>query len=350
MKTKIIKTIKIRRPDDLHVHFRDNDILKLVVPYTSRFFGRAIVMPNIEPPVININQAISYQKKICNAVPVEHKFMPLMTCYLTDNTNPKVVEEGFNCGVFIACKLYLANGTTNSKYGVSKISNIYTVFEKMEKLGIPLLVHGEVTNSKIDIFDREAYFIDLVMNPIRKKFPNLKIVFEHISTKEAVQYILSCKENLVATITPHHLLFNRNNMLSGSIKPHLYCSPILKSDIHQKALREAITMDCQLFFLGTDTAPHVQNNKESSRGCAGIFNAPTALAAYATVFDEMNAIENFEAFCSLNGAKFYGLPINEGFIELKRKKVFINEKISHNKINLIPFLANEFVDWEVNVV
>lgn len=348
--TQITTTIKIRRPDDWHVHFRDDDILKLVVPYTSRFFGRAIVMPNLVPPITDIDQAKSYRERILDATPAEHSFTPLMTCYLTDSTDAQIVEEGFNQGIFTACKLYPANATTNSKYGVSKIANIYPVFAKMEKIGMPLLVHGEVTNSDIDIFDREAYFIDQTMEPIRKNFPSLKIVFEHITTKEAVQYILAGNEKLAATITPQHLMFNRNHMLVGGIKPHLYCLPVLKRNIHQKALREAITIGCQRFFLGTDTAPHTQNRKESACGCAGVFNAPTALAAYATVFDEMNAMENFEAFCSLNGAKFYGLPVNEGFIELKRKKVIIPDKISQGKNHLIPFLANEDANWEINVL
>ncbi|MGP1939224.1 MAG: dihydroorotase [Arsenophonus sp. ET-DL9-MAG3] len=347
---KITGTIKIRRPDDLHVHFRDNNILKLVVPYTSRFFGRAIVMPNLMPPILNVNQAKSYKKRICNAIPAEHSFRPLMTCYLTDETDIKIIENGFNQGVFIACKLYPINTTTNSSYGVSKITNIYPVFARMEKIGMPLLVHGEVTKNDIDIFDREAYFIDQVMVPIRKNFPSLKIVFEHITTKEAVQFILTGDENLAATITPQHLMFNRNHMLVHGIKPHLYCLPILKRDIHQKALREAITTGCQRFFLGTDTAPHVQNKKEAACGCAGIFNAPSALAAYATIFNQMNAMENFEAFCSLNGAKFYGLLINNEFIELKRKKVIIVNKISKNENNLIPFLANEDSNWEINII
>lgn len=347
---KIIRNIKIRRPDDCHVHFRDDDILKLVVPYTSKFFGRAIVMPNLVTPIININQAKSYRKRILNTVPVEHPFIPLMTCYLTDKTNSKTIEEGFNQKVFAACKLYPSNVTTNSSYGVSKITSIYPVFAKMEKIGMPLLVHGEITKNDIDIFDREAYFIDQIMNPIRKDFPSLKIVFEHITTKEAVQFVLSANDNLAATITPQHLMFNRNHMLVGGIKPHLYCLPILKRDIHQKALREAIKKGCQRFFLGTDTAPHTKNKKESFCGCAGIFNSPTALAVYATVFDEMNAMENFEAFCSLNGAKFYGLPVNEGFIELKRKKVIVTDKISKGKNVLVPFLAKEDANWEINIL
>ncbi|HGJ5875277.1 MAG TPA: dihydroorotase [Arsenophonus sp.] len=348
--SKITTSIKIHRPDDWHVHFRDGKILKLVVPYTSRFFGRAIVMPNLIPPVIDINQAKSYRERILEATPREHTFTPLMTCYLTDKTDVKTVEEGFKEGVFTACKLYPANATTNSSYGVSDITKIYPVIAKMEKTGMPLLVHGEVTNNDIDIFDREAYFIDQIMEPIRKEFPSQKIVFEHITTKEAVQYVLAADDNLAATITPQHLMFNRNHMLVGGIRPHLYCLPILKRDIHQKALREAITTGCERFFLGTDTAPHTQNKKESACGCAGVFNAPTALAVYATVFDEMGAMENFEAFCSLNGAKFYGLPVNEGFIELKRKQVIITDKICQGENHLIPFLANENVNWEINVL
>ncbi|MDT9587144.1 MAG: dihydroorotase [Candidatus Arsenophonus melophagi] len=349
MSKNITTVIKIRRPDDCHVHFRDHDILKLVVPYTSRFFGRAIVMPNLDPPITNINQAKSYRNRILHATPVEHSFTPLMICYLTDITDVKIVVEGFRQGVFTACKLYPANTTTNSNFGVSKIENVYSVFATMEEIGMPLLVHGEVTSSDIDIFDREAYFIEQILEHIIGNFPSLKIVFEHISTKEAVQYVLAGKNNLAATITPQHLMFNRNHMLTGGIRPHLYCLPVIKRAIHQKALREAITTNCQRFFLGTDTAPHTQNKKESDCGCSGIFSAPAALAAYATVFDEMNALENFEAFCSLNGAKFYGLPLNEGVIELKRKKMIFTEKISNGKNHLIPFLANENINWEVTV-
>ncbi|MGP1871517.1 MAG: dihydroorotase [Arsenophonus sp.] len=347
---KVTTNIKIRRPDDCHVHFRDKDILKLVVPYTSKFFGRAIIMPNIMPPIINIKQVKSYRKRIISAIPVGHKFIPLMTCYLTDQSNAKIIEEGFKQGVFIACKFYQSGTTTNSNNGVSKIKNIYSIFSKMEKIGMPLLVHGEVIKSNIDIFDREAYFIDEIMEPIRKNFPSLKIVFEHISTKEAVQFVLNGNENLAATITPQHLMFNRNHMLVDCIKPHLYCLPILKSKVHQKALRQAITTDCQRFFLGTDSAPHIKNKKESACGCAGVFNAPNALAIYATIFNEMNAMENFESFCSLNGAKFYGLLVNEGYIEFKRKKIIIADKISKGRKHLIPFLANQNVDWEINTL
>ncbi|MBG2916219.1 dihydroorotase [Proteus cibarius] len=342
-------TLTIRRPDDWHVHFRDDDMLKTVVPYTSRYFGRAIVMPNLVPPVTTIEAARTYRDRITAAIPTGDNFEPLMTCYLTDSTLPSEVEQGFLQGVFTACKLYPANATTNSSHGVSDITKIYPILSVMEKIGMPLLIHGEVTASNIDIFDREARFIDGVMSPVRKQFPELKIVFEHITTKEAAQYVLEGNEFLGATITPQHLMFNRNHMLVGGVKPHLYCLPILKRNVHQEALREAVASGNSRFFLGTDSAPHLQHRKESSCGCAGVFNAPTALAAYATVFKELNALQNFEAFCSLNGPRFYGLPVNEGTITLTEKTVEAPAQILCGNEALIPFLANENIHWDITV-
>ncbi len=296
-----VTTLTIRRPDDWHVHFRDDDMLKAVVPYTSEFWYRAIVMPNLVPPVTTIEAAKAYRERIIQAVPEGHQFTPLMTCYLTDSTDPVELIKGFHEGVFTACKLYPANATTNSSHGVSDIKKIYPVLAAMEQAGMPLLIHGEVTASHIDIFDREALFIDHVMLPLRAQFPQLKVVFEHITTKEAAQYVQEANEYTAATLTPQHLMFNRNHMLVGGVIPHLFCLPILKRNVHQEALRSAVASGCDRFFLGTDTAPHVQSRKESSCGCAGVFNAPTALAAYATVFEELGALAHFEAFCSLNG-------------------------------------------------
>lgn len=345
-----VTTLKIRRPDDWHVHFRDDDMLKTVVPYTSQFFGRAIVMPNLAPPVTTIEMAKSYRERIMQAIPEKHQFTPLMTCYLTDTTNPDELIRGFNEGVFTACKLYPANATTNSSHGVSDIKNIYSSLAAMEQTGMPLLIHGEVTASDIDIFDREARFIELVMQPLRKDFPKLKIVFEHITTKEAAQYVQEADDYLAATLTPQHLMFNRNHMLVGGIRPHLYCLPILKRNVHQEALRAAVASGNKRFFLGTDTAPHSQHRKESSCGCAGVFNAPTALAAYATVFEELGALAHFEAFCSLNGPKFYNLPVNDGYILLTKEENITSPSIACGNDKLIPFLAGEDSHWTVRII
>lgn len=342
-------SLTIRRPDDWHVHFRDDDMLKIVVPYTSQYFGRAIVMPNLVPPITTIEAARAYRKRIKAVIPKDNIFEPLMTCYLTDSTSATEVEQGFAQGVFTACKLYPANATTNSSHGVSDITKIYPILTVMEKIGMPLLIHGEVTASDIDIFDREARFIDSALIPVRHQFPELKIVFEHITTKEATQYVLEGNEFLGATITPQHLMFNRNHMLVGGVRPHLYCLPILKRNIHQEALRKAVTSGHSRFFLGTDSAPHLQHRKEASCGCAGVFNAPTALAAYATVFKELDALQYLEAFCSLNGPRFYNLPINEGTITLTEKNVHAPAQIPCGNDAIIPFLANENIHWEISI-
>jgi dihydroorotase len=270
-----------------------------------------------------------------------------MTCYLTDSLDPDEVERGFNEGVFTAAKLYPANATTNSSHGVTSIDAIMPVLERMQKLGMPLLVHGEVTHAEIDIFDREARFIETVMEPLRQRLPALKVVFEHITTKDAAEYVRDGNELIAATITPQHLMFNRNHMLVGGVRPHLYCLPILKRNVHQQALRELVASGFSRAFLGTDSAPHARHRKEASCGCAGCFNAPTALASYATVFEEMDALEHFEAFCSLNGPRFYGLPVNDTFIELERKASQVEASIALTDDTLIPFLAGETVNWTV---
>ncbi len=263
------QVLKIRRPDDWHLHFRDGDMLKTVVPYTSEVYGRAIVMPNLAPPVTTVDAAIAYRQRILDAVPAGHDFTPLMTCYLTDTLDPNELERGFNEGVFTAAKLYPANATTNSTHGVTSIDAIMPVLERMEKLGMPLLVHGEVTHADIDIFDREARFIETVMEPLRQRLTALKVVFEHITTKDAAEYVRDGNDLLAATITPQHLMFNRNHMLVGGIRPHLYCLPILKRNVHQQALRELVASGFNRAFLGTDSAPHARHRKESSCGCAG---------------------------------------------------------------------------------
>ena len=341
------QVLKIRRPDDWHIHLRDDQMLSTVLPFTSEVFGRAIVMPNLSPPVTTVAAAIAYRERIMAALPVGHNFTPLMTCYLTDSLDPEEIARGFEQGVFTAAKLYPANATTNSQHGVSDTKMIYPVLERMQKIGMPLLIHGEVTHNHVDIFDREARFIDEVMDPVRRQFPELKIVFEHITTKEAAQYVLSGNQYLGATITPQHLMFNRNHMLVGGVRPHLFCLPILKRNVHQEALREVIASGADRFFLGTDSAPHTKDRKESSCGCAGCFNAPLALSAYATVFEEMNALQHFEAFCSLNGPRFYGLPLNEDFIELTRTSVTQPEDIALGNESVVPFLAGQTLNWKV---
>ncbi len=341
------QTLKIRRPDDWHIHLRDDEMLSTVLPYTSEVFARAIVMPNLTPPITTVTSAIAYRERILAAIPAGHKFTPLMTCYLTNTLDVNELTLGFEQGVFTAAKLYPANATTNSTHGVSDIPAIYPLFEQMQKIGMPLLIHGEVTDAAVDIFDREARFIDQILEPIRRQFPELKIVFEHITTKDAADYVLAGNRFLGATITPQHLMFNRNHMLVGGIRPHLFCLPILKRSTHQEALRQAVASGSERFFLGTDSAPHAKHRKESSCGCAGVFNAPSALPAYASVFKEMNALQHFEAFCSLNGPRFYGLPVNEDFVELVRVPFQQPEEISLGNESIIPFLAGQSINWSV---
>ncbi|EPK9867395.1 dihydroorotase [Serratia marcescens] len=341
------QVLKIRRPDDWHIHLRDDEMLKTVVPYTSQVFGRAIVMPNLVPPVTTVAAARAYRDRILAAVPQGHNFTPLMTCYLTNSLAASELVSGFEQGVFTAAKLYPANATTNSSHGVSDVTGIYPLFEQMQKIGMPLLIHGEVTDPAVDIFDREARFIEQVMEPIRRHFPELKIVFEHITTKEAAQYVQAGNRFLGATITPQHLMFNRNHMLVGGIRPHLFCLPILKRNVHQEALRQAVASGSDRFFLGTDSAPHLKHRKESSCGCAGCFNAPNAIPAYAAVFEQLGALEHFEAFCSLNGPRFYGLPLYEDFIELQRVPTTQPEEIALGNESVIPFLAGETLNWSL---
>lgn len=345
--TAQLQVLKIRRPDDWHIHLRDDAMLKTVVPYTSQVFGRAIVMPNLAAPITTVDAAHAYRKRILNAVPQGHNFTPLMTCYLTNSLSAQALVDGFAQGVFTAAKLYPANATTNSSHGVSEVKSIYPLFEQMQKIGMPLLIHGEVTDANVDIFDREARFIDQVMEPIRRQFPELKIVFEHITTQEAAQYVQAGNRFLGATITPQHLMFNRNHMLVGGIRPHLFCLPILKRNIHQEALRKAVVSGSDRFFLGTDSAPHAKHRKESSCGCAGVFNAPNAIAAYTTVFEQLGALKHLEAFCSLNGPQFYGMPVNEEVIELQRVSTTQPHEIELGDESVIPFLAGETLSWSL---
>jgi len=335
------------RPDDWHVHLRDGAMLGDVVNYTARQFGRAIVMPNLAPPVTTIKAGREYRDRIVAATDPAHNFTALMTCYLTDDIPADEVIGGHSQGVFTACKLYPANATTNSTHGVTDIRNIYPVLEAMQKSGMPLLVHGEVTDSEIDIFDREAVFIERIMRPLLRDMPELKVIFEHITTSDAVDFVREAKANIAATITPHHLEFNRNAIFKGGINPHKYCLPIAKRESHRLALRKAAISGSERFFLGTDTAPHSVAAKESACGCAGIFNAPHAIEAYAKVFDEEGAMDKFEGFASIFGPKFYGLPVNDDTITIAQKTQNVPEKLSLTDTDIIPFHAGETLAWSL---
>ncbi|UTW54468.1 dihydroorotase [Kordiimonas sp. SCSIO 12610] len=336
----------ITRPDDWHAHLRDGDMLKSVANYTARQFARAIIMPNLAPPVTTTALANEYRERIIAAVSPEHNFTPLMTCYLTNTTDGEDLRKGFESGVLTACKLYPANATTNSSFGVTDIENIFSVLEVMQEIGMPLLVHGEVTDKEIDIFDREAVFIERVMSKVVKAFPELKVVFEHITTANAADFVMESTGPIGATITPQHLEFNRNAIFDGGIRPHYYCLPIAKREEHRLALRKAATSGSEKFFLGTDTAPHTVDAKESACGCAGIFNAPYAIENYASVFEEENALDKLEAFASLNGPKFYGLPVNKEKIVLKREETLVPERLDAAGKDIMPYRAGETLRWK----
>jgi dihydroorotase len=334
------QTLTIRRPDDWHVHLRDGEMLKRVAPYTARQFARAIVMPNLAPPITMVEAANAYRDRIVAAA--GHGFTPLMTCYLTDDTSADELARGFEEGAWIAAKLYPAGATTNSAGGVTDIRNIYPALARMEKIGMVLCVHGEVTDPDVDVFDREAVFIDRVLGRIVSDFPALKIVFEHITTAEAVRFVEQSLR-VAATVTPQHLTINRNAIFAGGLRPHAYCLPVAKREQHRLAVRKAATSGSPKFFLGTDSAPHDREAKETACGCAGIFNAPFALESYATVFDEEGALGRFEAFASLNGPRFYGLPANEDTVTLKRAAVHVPEEID----GIVPFHAGEALNWKL---
>ena len=344
---KVAESLTIRRPDDWHVHLRDGPMLAAVVNYTARQFARAIVMPNLKPPVTTVAAARAYRQRIIAALEPGLLFTPLMTCYLTDAIDVQEVEQGFSEGVFSGCKLYPANATTNSELGVTDVRNLHRVLEVMQRIGMPLLVHGEVTDRQVDIFDREAVFIERILMQLVEAFPALKIVFEHITTADAVAFVEASSGNVAATITPHHLAINRNAMFDGGIRPHHYCLPVAKRELHRLALRRAATSGSPKFFLGTDSAPHSIDDKESACGCAGIFNAPFALESYLQVFEEENALENFEAFASENGPRFYGLPLSEHKVKLERATVFVPESLVTPAARLVPFHAGETLGWRL---
>jgi dihydroorotase len=334
-----LQTLTIRKPDDWHVHLRDGEMLHTVAPYTARQFARAIVMPNLVPPITSVEAAAAYRDRITAAAGDD--FTPLMTCYLTDEADSAVLARGYADGAWVAAKLYPAGATTNSASGVTDIRNIIKALERMQRIGMVLCVHGEVTDPDVDVFDREAVFIERVLAPLARDLPELKIVFEHITTADAADFVMSSGPNLAATVTPHHLAINRNAIFVGGLRPHAYCLPIAKREEHRLAVRKAATSGSPKFFLGTDSAPHARNAKESACGCAGIFNAPFALESYASVFEEDDALDRFEAFASENGARFYGLPLNDGTITLERAEVEVPSELG----GIVPFHAGETLRW-----
>lgn len=342
-----MQELEIIRPDDWHVHLRDGAVLPHTVKDMALYFGRAIVMPNLVPPVTNTEQATSYYQRIQQAMPAESTFEPLMTLYLTDNTSPEDIKEAKESGIIYACKLYPNGATTNSSSGVTDLEKIYPTLKAMEEHDILLLVHGEVTDADMDIFDREKGFIDRYLINLVDRFPGLKIVMEHITTKDAVDFVASASPNVGATITPQHLLYNRNDMLVGGIKPHLYCLPVLKRNIHQQALLEAATSGNPKFFLGTDSAPHAKNRKEAACGCAGCYSATSALELYAEAFDAMGALNNLEAFASINGPRFYGLPINQEKVKLVRQPWTQTETLAFGDDHVVPLRAGDTIQWKV---
>ena len=339
----VTQTLTIRRPDDWHLHLRDGDMLRHVLPWSARQFARAIVMPNLAPPVTDVSEAAAYRERVRAALPESAAFEPLMTCYLTDRTDPDDLARGHAEGVFTAAKLYPAGATTNSTHGVTDIANLAPVLARMERIGMPLLVHGEVTDPEVDVFDREAVFLERVLGPMRADFPDLRIVLEHVTTADGAAFVSEGAPGIAGTITPQHLILNRNALFAGGLRPHAYCLPVVKRERHRLALRRAATSGSDRFFLGTDSAPHTVGAKESGCGCAGIFNAPFALEAYASVFDAEGALERLEAFASENGPRFYGLPLNEGTVTLERSDVLVPERIGE----VVPFGAGQSFGWKL---
>ena len=344
--------LRLRRPDDWHVHLRDGALLQAVAPATARSFARAIVMPNLSPPITTVAAALAYGGRIRAALPDGSDFTPLLTAYLTDSIAAQEIERGHAEGVFTACKLYPAHATTNAAAGVTDLARIEAVLAAMERIGMPLLIHGEVTDAEIDIFDREAVFIERHLAPLLQRHPALKVVLEHITTADAVAFVRQAGPNLAATITPHHLHINRNAMFRGGLRPDFYCLPVAKRERHRLALRQAATSGEPSFFLGTDSTPHPRSAKESACGCAGIYNAPYALESYAEVFEQEVALDRLEAFASLHGPAFYGLPPNERTITLVREAHTVPPRWRGNAADgtateLVPFHAGQVLQWRL---
>ncbi|KAI9178590.1 hypothetical protein LWI28_028268 [Acer negundo] len=344
--------LTITQPDDWHLHLRDGDLLKAIVPHSASHFGRAIVMPNLKPPITTTAAAVVYRDSILKALPSNSNFTPLMTLYLTDTTSPDEIKLAKRSGVVFAVKLYPAGATTNSQDGVTDLfGKCLSVLEEMAEQNMPLLVHGEVTDPNVDIFDREKVFIDTVLQPLVQRLPRLKVVMEHITTMDAVKFVESCKEGSVAaTVTPQHLLLNRNAIFQGGLQPHNYCLPVLKRETHRQAIVSAVTSGSKRFFLGTDSAPHEKSKKESACGCAGIYNAPVALSLYAKVFEEMGALDKLEAFTSINGPDFYGLPRNSSKIKLSKTSWKVPEAFSFSFGDIIPMFAGNTLEWQPSLI
>ena len=337
--------ITIVRPDDWHVHLRDGAVMRGVLQHTARQFGRAIVMPNLKPPVTTVAQAAAYRLQILEALPADVTFEPLMTLYLTDDTTPDEIRRARDSGFIHGVKLYPAGATTNSAAGVTDLRQCMAALEAMQETGLPLLVHGEVTDPEIDIFDREAVFIDRILAPLRRNLPGLKVVFEHITTREAAHYVAGATGQIAATITAHHLLYNRNELFRGGIRPHYYCLPVLKRESHRQALVQAAVSGSPRFFLGTDSAPHARGQKEHACGCAGCYTALHAMELYALAFDRANALDRLEAFASFNGPAFYGLPRNPGTIRLLRQSWLIPQEIMVDQTSIVPLNGGEQLEW-----
>ena len=340
-------SLTLTRPDDWHLHVRDGAALAAVVPDTARRFGRAIIMPNLRPPVTTVEQAAAYRQRILAAVPAGLKFDPLMTLYLTDTLKPEEIDKAADSGFVVAAKLYPAGATTNSDAGVTDIARIDAVLERMAERGVVLCVHGEVTHADVDIFDRERVFIDRVLAPLAARHPALRIVFEHITTAQAAQFVSEAGPNVGATITAHHLLYNRNAIFTGGIRPHYYCLPVLKREEHRAAIARAVTSGSTRFFLGTDSAPHARHAKEAACGCAGIFSAHAALPLYAEAFEDAGALDRLEAFASFNGPDFYRLPRNTGTVTLRREEWTVPASLPYGNDTLVPLRAGETLRWQL---
>ncbi len=344
----MIETLTLIRPDDWHIHFRDGAAMASVLPDTARVFGRAIAMPNLRPPVVTVADAAAYRERLLAAIPQGVAFEPLMTLYLTDNTTPEEISRAKASGFIHAVKYYPSGATTNSDAGVTDLAKAYKAIAAMEEVGLPLLLHGEVTDAEVDVFDREAVFIERHLVRLMRDFPRLKIVLEHITTRQAAEFVTAAPANVAATITVHHLLYNRNAMFKGGIRPHLYCLPILKREPHRQALIAAATSGNPKFFLGTDSAPHAQGAKESACGCAGIYTAHAAIELYAEVFDDAGALEKLEGFASFYGADFYGLPRNTDTITLRRESWTVPQSRAMGGEKLVPLRAGEAIHWRVD--
>jgi len=342
-----VDRLSLTRPDDWHLHIRDGDAMRAVLPFTARQFGRAIIMPNLDPPIVTTAQALSYRERVLAALPEGVAFEPLMTLYLTDATQPEEIVRARESGHVAGVKLYPAGATTNSASGVTDLSRCDAVLVEMQRQGMPLLVHGEVTHHHVDIFDREAVFIEEVLEPLLTRFPELKVVFEHITTADAVQFVESATTAVAATITAHHLLLNRNHLLAGGLRPHNYCLPVLKRERHRQALVAAATSGSPRFFLGTDSAPHGRSDKESACGCAGAFTAPSAMELYAQVFDAAGKLDRLEGFASHHGPDFYGLPRNRERIVLRREAWQLPPDYPYLDEAIVPFMAEQTLAWRL---